>query len=126
MLLPGRREQRGGSREMGIMHLTDEQRLAAGAVGVNLAVLAVMWCNRARLLHWVEVALFALLGKRGKGSIFLEDGFKPVDKEVLQQDLKVEGTLPAALNGVFARTGPNPHVAPVAGYHWCAQPGRCR
>lgn len=34
------------------------------------------------------------------------------------RDLAVEGTLPAALNGVYLRNGPNPFFKPVAGYHW--------
>lgn len=40
-------------------------------------------------------------------------------KEVHTQELKVIGALPAGLEGVFARTGPNPEQ--LAGdYHWCA------
>lgn len=39
-------------------------------------------------------------------------------KEVHAEELKVVGSLPKGLEGVFARTGPNPEQ--LAGdYHWC-------
>ena len=50
---------------------------------------------------------------------YLAGNFAPVRKEVHTQELKVIGALPAGLEGVFARTGPNPEQ--LAGdYHWCA------
>ena len=49
---------------------------------------------------------------------FLQKNFGPVRAELHQQDLEVEGHLPAALNGAFARNGPNPYHAPTGGYHW--------
>ena len=40
-------------------------------------------------------------------------------------DLEVEGQLPAALNGAFARNGPNLYYPPTAGYHWCVTSRPC-
>jgi carotenoid cleavage dioxygenase-like enzyme len=43
----------------------------------------------------------------------------PVDKEVFQTELEVlEGSIPAGLEGVYIRTGPNPQHKPWGGYHW--------
>jgi len=50
---------------------------------------------------------------------YLGGNFAPVKKEVHSEALKVVGVLPEGLEGVFARTGPNPEQ--LAGdYHWCA------
>lgn len=39
--------------------------------------------------------------------------------ERFDADLEViEGTLPAAIDGAFLRTGPNPWTAPTGEYHW--------
>ncbi len=32
-------------------------------------------------------------------------------------DLKVEGSIPTELDGLYIRTGPNPMLPPVSGYH---------
>ena len=50
---------------------------------------------------------------------YLAGNFAPVRTEQVLTDLKVEGTLPAGLDGRYLRNGPNP-VGPVdpAGYHW--------
>ena len=56
------------------------------------------------------------------GQGYLSGNFAPVGREVFATDLPVEGTLPAALDGVYIRNGPNPQFPPdtPAKYHWCA------
>ena len=50
---------------------------------------------------------------------YLGGNFAPVKKEVHSEALEVVGALPEGLEGVFARTGPNPEQ--LAGdYHWRA------
>ena len=49
----------------------------------------------------------------------LAGNFAPVANEVFLPALRVDGVLPASLDGVFLRNGPNPRFAPDAGgYHW--------
>lgn len=50
---------------------------------------------------------------------FLEGIHKPVTEEVTDTDLRVTGEIPAALNGLYVRNGPNPltKVNPAA-HHW--------
>ena len=56
------------------------------------------------------------------GQGYLSGNFAPVGGEVFAHDLPVEGTLPAALNGVYIRNGPNPQFPPdtPTKHHWCA------
>lgn len=56
------------------------------------------------------------------GQGYLSGNFAPVDCEVFARNVPVEGTLPAALDGVYIRNGPNPRFPPdsPAKYHWCA------
>jgi carotenoid cleavage dioxygenase len=50
---------------------------------------------------------------------FLEGQFAPVEVETTSTQLDVIGTIPAELNGVLARIGPNPIEVPnPATYHW--------
>ncbi len=50
---------------------------------------------------------------------FLEGPFAPLPAEHTATDLVVHGEIPAGLNGVLARIGPNPrHVGNPATYHW--------
>ena len=51
-------------------------------------------------------------------SPFLLDNFAPVDDEATVPELPVEGALPAALDGLYVRTGPNPLGTPPEPYHW--------
>ena len=53
-----------------------------------------------------------------KSCRFLHENFGPVHAELCEENLEVEGELPAALNGAFARNGPNPYFTPTGGYHW--------
>jgi carotenoid cleavage dioxygenase-like enzyme len=49
-----------------------------------------------------------------------QGNFAPVKEETApcSDDLKVEGTLPLDLAGVFARVGPNPKEPAMGNYHW--------
>ena len=49
---------------------------------------------------------------------FLSDVFAPVPSETETTALRVEGRLPEALSGVYARIGPNPLKARPKRYHW--------
>lgn len=51
--------------------------------------------------------------------------YGPVDEEV-SQECEVEGVLPEAVYGEFARNGPNPRFAPARGYHWFDGDGMVR
>eukprot|EP00698_Gefionella_okellyi_P015994 TRINITY_DN4550_c0_g1_i2.p1 TRINITY_DN4550_c0_g1~~TRINITY_DN4550_c0_g1_i2.p1 ORF type:complete len:453 (+),score=99.52 TRINITY_DN4550_c0_g1_i2:75-1433(+) len=51
-------------------------------------------------------------------SIFLRAGYAPVSTELDRSSLRVIGTIPADLRGMFVRTGPNPQFHPIADYHW--------
>lgn len=50
-------------------------------------------------------------------SPFLQGALAPVFEERDDAALKVVGEIPAALNGMFVRTGPNPQFAPMGAYH---------
>ncbi|HBE21778.1 MAG TPA: 9-cis-epoxycarotenoid dioxygenase, partial [Cyanobacteria bacterium UBA11367] len=49
---------------------------------------------------------------------YLEGNFAPVQSEITAEDLPVIGELPADLNGMFVRNGPNPQFPPKGQYHW--------
>ncbi|CAN0275331.1 unnamed protein product [Ascophyllum nodosum] len=68
---------------------------------LNLAFTPVDW-----LLNWPD-----------KKNAFLEGLYSPVEGEI-SEECEVVGELPEALNGEFARNGPNPRFKPKAGYHW--------
>lgn len=90
------------------------------AIALNLLIVAVAWRKRAYVLYLLESCVYFLQGQsaRRKVNKYLADNFKPVSAETAHQDLKVVGKLPKALDGVYARTGPNP-VLPITGdYHW--------
>jgi carotenoid cleavage dioxygenase len=44
--------------------------------------------------------------------------YAPVSTEIDAEDLQVIGEIPADLNGVYLRNGPNPRFAPEGRYHW--------
>lgn len=50
-------------------------------------------------------------------SPYLQGVFAPVFEERDDAELKVVGEIPAALNGMFVRTGPNQQFAPMGTYH---------
>jgi carotenoid cleavage dioxygenase len=49
---------------------------------------------------------------------YLLDGYAPVDTEIDAEDLEVIGEIPADLNGLYVRNGPNPRYRPNGRYHW--------
>ncbi|MCA8900987.1 MAG: carotenoid oxygenase family protein [Hyphomonas sp.] len=68
----------------------------------------------------VALADFNRGRKKAKGpNMFLEGVHTPVTQEVTDTDLKVTGEIPAALNGLYVRNGPNPlqKVNPAT-HHW--------
>jgi carotenoid cleavage dioxygenase-like enzyme len=68
----------------------------------------------------VAIADFNRERKKSKGpNPFLEGLHTPVTEEVTDTALKVTGEIPAALNGLYVRNGPNP-LAKVnaATHHW--------
>lgn len=48
----------------------------------------------------------------------LTDNFAPVPEESVLDDLPVEGAIPADLNGVYLRNGPNPRFEPKGIHHY--------
>jgi carotenoid cleavage dioxygenase-like enzyme len=49
-------------------------------------------------------------------SPYLSGRYAPTDRETDADDLRVEGTLPADIDGVFMRNGPNPKFPPLGSY----------
>ncbi|HEY9859244.1 MAG TPA: carotenoid oxygenase family protein, partial [Candidatus Obscuribacterales bacterium] len=49
---------------------------------------------------------------------YLAGNFAPIRTEITVEDLPVIGELPADLNGMFVRNGPNPQFPPLGRYHW--------
>ena len=49
---------------------------------------------------------------------FLSGIHRPMDEELTLTDLRIDGAIPAALDGSYMRTGPNPYAPDPAGYHW--------
>jgi carotenoid cleavage dioxygenase len=57
------------------------------------------------------------IGPEKTSSPFLEGLLEPVRDERNDEELVVEGELPAGLNGIFTRNGPNPQFTPIGAYH---------
>ena len=68
----------------------------------------------------VAIAGFNRQRKKSKGpNPFLEGMHTPVSEEVTDTALKVTGEVPAALNGLYVRNGPNPLAnVNAATHHW--------
>lgn len=49
---------------------------------------------------------------------YLADNFAPIRTECSVDDLPIIGELPADLNGLLVRNGPNPQFPPLGRYHW--------
>lgn len=49
---------------------------------------------------------------------YLMGAYAPTEDEVSVEDLEVIGEIPADLNGLYVRNGPNPKYAPEGRYHW--------
>ncbi len=54
----------------------------------------------------------------GTGSKYLSGPYEPVREELTLPDLEVRGRLPAELDGLFLRNGPNPWPLPDGRYDW--------
>ena len=52
------------------------------------------------------------------GNPYLAGLYEPVDEERVDEGLEVIGEIPADLDGVYVRNGPNPRFAPPGRYHW--------
>ena len=52
-----------------------------------------------------------------RGNPYLEGVWRPTDSEVTAEELEVIGEVPADLNGVYLRNGPNPRFQPRGRYH---------
>jgi carotenoid cleavage dioxygenase-like enzyme len=48
---------------------------------------------------------------------------EPTPSETFAKELVVEGSIPAELNGLYVRTGPNVQFQPAGGYHTCVTLG---
>lgn len=57
------------------------------------------------------------LGFQDKENKYLETCFGPV-KDEITGECEVEGVIPPAVRGEFARMAPNPRFTPKGGYHW--------
>lgn len=67
----------------------------------------------------VTIADFNRKRMRDADNPYLTGIHTPVESETLLEDLAVTGTIPAALNGLYARNGPNPIGGEqAASYHW--------
>lgn len=72
-----------------------------------------------RALTWVIERRRARLPQPAEPNPWLIGPFAPVEGELTARDLAVEGELPAELDGLYARIGPNPlQPANPATYHW--------
>lgn len=49
---------------------------------------------------------------------YLLGPYAPVDQEIDAEDLQVIGTIPADLEGLYVRNGPNPRQPTIGRYHW--------
>lgn len=74
--------------------------------------------DRRDFLAAAPFALAASPRARDDVSPFLQGNFAPVREEATAADLRVVGRLPAGLEGMFVRNGPNPRFDPKGAYHW--------
>ncbi|KAK9834825.1 hypothetical protein WJX81_001553 [Elliptochloris bilobata] len=87
-----------------------------------LVLLVALWLSRGYIIYQLEFIINTLSGarQRGASSIYGQGPYAPVDMEVLEGDLSVEGSLPSALDGTYIRNGPSPHpsLPPTGDFHW--------
>jgi carotenoid cleavage dioxygenase len=77
------------------------------------------WITRRHFLAGSALSLVSATDPaRPMKSPFLEGPYAPVKEEITASELKVIGKLPAELDGMFVRTGPNPQFPPKGAYHW--------
>jgi len=48
---------------------------------------------------------------------FLKENFAPITQEIFEANLKVEGAIPDAVQGIYMRNGPNPQFEPFSYYY---------
>lgn len=71
-----------------------------------------------RTLAWTSRQLVERVPKP-PSNYYLEGRFAPVAEERIERDLRVTGSIPKELRGVYARIGPNPiEVKNPGAYHW--------
>ena len=88
-----------------------------GGTGASENAPAVMGPRQAVHPHVVQEAVRE---RSDAGQGYLSGNFAPIDQEVSESDLLIEGNLPPALEGVYVRNGPNPHFPPdsPSKHHW--------
>jgi carotenoid cleavage dioxygenase-like enzyme len=63
-------------------------------------------------VDWTLDTLQSLTGPRSGDTWSLKSNFAPISKELFQDNLPIQGVLPADLAGEFVRNGPNPKYIP--------------
>ncbi|KAK9808682.1 hypothetical protein WJX72_001857 [[Myrmecia] bisecta] len=93
---------------------------ALSAVAINASLVLLLVTNRVHVLHYLQKVVSWIQGgqKARRKNVYLQGNYAPVVDELFEQDLEVLGAMPAALHGVFLRTGPNPFFTPTGDYHW--------
>ncbi|MFO0926673.1 MAG: carotenoid oxygenase family protein [Gemmataceae bacterium] len=74
--------------------------------------------SRRQFLASAALVPSAMRACEKTSSPFLQGNYAPVRAEVTADRLEVVGTLPAELDGLFVRNGPNPQFSPRGAYHW--------
>ncbi|HQR07886.1 MAG TPA: carotenoid oxygenase family protein [Gemmatales bacterium] len=59
-----------------------------------------------------------LIDNEPPGHEFLKGNYAPIHEEVTLDSLKVIGSIPKELDGMYVRNGPNPLIIPKGAYHW--------
>lgn len=76
----------------------------------------LLYFYRGNLVHLAHD--WVVSRKVPAGKTYLSGNFGPVEDERFEEVPVTSGKLPAGLDGAYVRTGPNPALPPVAGYHW--------
>ncbi|MHA7834512.1 MAG: carotenoid oxygenase family protein [Algiphilus sp.] len=75
---------------------------------------SIMEQGAARMAAWLQRR-----ARHAPDNFYLEGPYAPVEAERTETDLRVSGTIPEALDGLFAQIGPNPLQVPnPATHHW--------
>lgn len=83
-------------------------------------VLGFLYVFRTWTLHILDVALAWARGLPAlrEKNVYLKGLYAPTSEEHFDDDLPVHGDMPASMNGVYVRVGPNPYHRPIGNYHW--------
>lgn len=82
----------------------------------TLIILATIYFSKA-FPDWFQGYLFRRMSEIKSNPMinyFRQRGFAPIQNEVYQERLEVEGTLPKDLKGMYMRNGPNPAYLPIS------------